>query len=478
MSFDSVAFLFFFPLATTLYFLCPHRFRTGLLLAASAFFYMSFVPSYILILLTTICVDYVAGRVINSSRGTTKHLCLVVSIFVNVGFLAFFKYFNFINENLALAARFFHQPYPIAAMSILLPIGLSFHTFQAMSYTVEVYRGRQKAEQDFWVFALYVLFYPQLVAGPIERPQNLLHQFREKHVFEYERVMSGLKLMAWGFFKKVVVANGMAQLVNPIYAKPEGLPGSTLLFATVCFSFQIYADFSGYTDIARGAARVMGFSLMMNFRNPYLSGSMSEFWTRWHISLSTWFRDYVYFPLGGNRVPFWRWQLNLLIVFMISGLWHGAKWTFVIWGLFHAALLITEHCWVWVRDHLGLKTGVGKIPAGLRHGASVALVFVVVTLGWIFFRAQDATQAFYIFSHLGDHLSVKAVRTLFKGPFIWVLLGSAVFLLAAETQRVRDWYQAAIVPSAARRWTSYYLLACAIVFFGTFGDHPFIYFQF
>src|SRR5579863_3871250 len=221
MSFDSFAFLFFFPLVTALYFLFPHRYRSGLLLVASVIFYMAFIPSYIFILLVTIIVDYIAGRLIESSSSNRKHFYLIVSILVNVGFLAFFKYFNFINENLSFFARVFHEPYPISDLAILLPIGLSFHTFQAMSYTIEIYKGRQKAERNFLIFALYVLFYPQLVAGPIERPQNLLHQFYERHSFDYTRVVSGLKLMVWGFFKKIVVANGLAQMVNPIYASPR-----------------------------------------------------------------------------------------------------------------------------------------------------------------------------------------------------------------------------------------------------------------
>jgi alginate O-acetyltransferase complex protein AlgI len=464
MSFDSVSFLFFFPVVTALYFLLPHRYRWGLLLIASAAFYMAFVPSYILILAVTIVVDYIAGRRIEAAPGGRKHLFLLVSIFVNVGFLAFFKYFNFINQNFALVARVFHQPYPISNLAILLPIGLSFHTFQAMSYIIEVYNGRQKAERHFGTFALYVLFYPQLVAGPIERPQNLLHQFYEKHSFDYDRVVSGLKLMGWGFFKKIVIANGLAQLVNPVYGHPRTQTGAALVFATIWFAFQIYADFSGYTDIARGAARVMGFSLMENFRNPYLSASFSEFWTRWHISLSTWFRDYVYFPLGGNRVPFWRWQTNLLIVFLISGLWHGAKWTFVLWGVLHATFLIAEHGW---KRWSGMR-----LPAGL--------VFPLVTFAWIFFRAEHVSDAFYIIMHLGSQWSGAALREVFHhGPVnVYLMVLLIAFLLVAESKPGRGWYDAAVRPNFALRWASYYALITATIMFGTFSNTRFIYFQF
>jgi alginate O-acetyltransferase complex protein AlgI len=475
MSFDSAAFLVFFPVVTVLYFLLPHRLRLALLLVASAIFYMAFVPSYIFILLTTIVVDYIAGRMIENSVGARRHLFLVVSIVVNVGFLAFFKYFNFINENLSLAAGLFHQTNPISNLNILLPIGLSFHTFQAMSYTIEIFMGRQKAERNFGVFALYVLFYPQLVAGPIERPQNLLFQFREKHFFDYDRVIGGLKLMAWGFFKKIVIANGMAQIVNPVYNKPHTASGLAMLFATLCFSFQIYADFSGYTDIARGAAQVMGFSLMRNFNSPYLSTSISQFWTRWHISLSTWFRDYVYIPLGGNRVPFWRWQTNLLVVFLISGLWHGAKWTFVIWGLLHAIYLIVEHGWRrW-----------GKSPSlpfseTTRRRASGVLVFTVVTLAWIFFRANNVSDAFYIVSHLGTGWQWHEVRRIFHHDRVdvYLMLALGILLLWAESGRGLAWYNRVVQPNTPLRWASYYVLIIAIFMLGTFGNNRFIYFQF
>jgi D-alanyl-lipoteichoic acid acyltransferase DltB (MBOAT superfamily) len=464
MSFDSVSFLVFFPVVTTLYFLLPPAWRWALLLVASALFYMAFVPAYILILAVTIAVDYIAGRCIETARPGRRHLFLLVSILVNVGFLAFFKYFNFINQNFALLAGIARLHDPISNIAVLLPIGLSFHTFQAMSYTIEVYRGRQKAERNFGIFALYVLFYPQLVAGPIERPQNLLHQFYEKHDFDYERVISGLKLMCWGFFKKIVVANGMAALVNPVYNAPRTQPGPELVFATLGFAFQIYADFSGYTDIARGAARVMGFSLMENFRNPYLSASFSEFWTRWHISLSTWFRDYVYIPLGGNRVPFWRWQANLLIVFLVSGLWHGAKWTFIIWGLLHAAFLIAEHGW---------QRWAGKPIAAFW-------VFPLVTFAWIFFRAAHVSDAFYIVAHLGSQWSGAALREVFHHGAVNVYLMAtlAVFLLAAESEAGRGWYDEVVRPNLGFRWASYYALVTAIIILGTFNNTRFIYFQF
>ena len=331
MLFNSLQFAVFFVVVTTVYFLLADKHRWKLLLISSCYFYMSFVPAYILILGFTIVIDYFAGILIEQSSGNKRNFYLILSIAANVGVLAIFKYYNFLNDNLTAILGDFGYQNKIPYLSILLPIGLSFHTFQAMSYTIEVYRGHQKAERHFGIYSLYVMFYPQLVAGPIERPQNILPQMHAKHEFKYENVVEGLRLMLWGFFKKIVIADRLAIYVDAVYNNADKHSGITLITATVFFAFQIYCDFSGYTDIARGAARVMGYELMLNFRRPYLAKSIKEFWSRWHISLSTWFRDYLYIPLGGNRVPIPRWYLNLMIVFMISRLWHGAALTYIIW---------------------------------------------------------------------------------------------------------------------------------------------------
>lgn len=285
---------------------------------------MAFIPVYILVLLATILIDFfLAIRIEEAEDPRRKRTYLVVAIVSTCAVLFIFKYYNFFNINLAAIAGFLNLHYPIGMLQLILPIGLSFHTFQSLSYVVEVYRGRQKTERHFGIYALYVMFYPQLVAGPIERPQNLLHQFREEHSFDYERVTSGLKLMAWGMFKKIVIADRLAGFVSVVYDKPVGFEGISVIVATVFFAFQIYCDFSGYSDIAIGAAEVMGFKLMRNFNKPYFSTSVTEFWRRWHISLSTWFRDYVYIPLGGNRVPRARWYFIIMVTFLISGLWHA-----------------------------------------------------------------------------------------------------------------------------------------------------------
>ena len=399
MLFNSAAFLIFFPVVTTAYFLMPHRFRWMFLLAASCYFYMAFIPKYILILAITITVDYFAGLGLEKFEGRTKRWVLLASILTNIGMLAFFKYFNFANENLAALANFIGWNYPIQSLSIILPIGLSFHTFQSLSYTIEVYRGRQRAERHFGYLALYVMYYPQLVAGPIERPQNILHQLHEEHHFEYGRVTDGLKRMAWGMFKKVVVADRMVRFVSPVYADPTLYDGPALVLATLAFAIQIYCDFSGYSDIALGSAQVMGVKLMKNFDHPYFAQSISDFWRRWHISLSTWFRDYVYIPLGGNRVSKPRWAFNLFLTFLISGLWHGANWTYILWGALHGTYFVfsalTEPIW----QRLSALTRLDQLPK-LKSALAMLTTFGLVTFAWIFFRATSLSDALYIARHL------------------------------------------------------------------------------
>jgi alginate O-acetyltransferase complex protein AlgI len=399
MLFNSAAFLIFFPVVTTAYFLSPHRFRWLLLLAASCYFYMAFIPRYILILAVTITVDYFAGLGLEKYEGRAKRRVLLASILTNLGMLAFFKYFNFANENLAGLARFIGWNYPLHSLAILLPIGLSFHTFQSLSYTIEVYRGHQQAERHFGYLALYVMYYPQLVAGPIERPQNILHQLHTEQHFEYRRVTNGLKWMAWGMFKKVVIADRMVLFVNPVYNDPTQHTGPALVFATLAFAVQIYCDFSGYSDIALGSAQVMGVRLMKNFDHPYFARSISEFWRRWHISLSTWFRDYVYIPLGGNRVPKPRWAFNLFLTFLVSGLWHGAAWTYIIWGALHGLyfLLAAVSEPVWIR--LSALIRLDRLPR-LKFALAALTTFALVTFAWIFFRAASLTDALYIVRHL------------------------------------------------------------------------------
>ncbi|MCB0791171.1 MAG: MBOAT family protein [Flavobacteriales bacterium] len=436
MLFNSSAFLVFFPVVCTTYFLLPHRFRWLWLLLASCYFYMAFVPVYILILGFTIAVDYIAGILIEGSTGRRRRLFLLASIIANVGVLAVFKYWNFLNQNIGELFRAAGLSYGIPDLGILLPIGLSFHTFQSLSYTVEVYRGNLKAERHPGIFALFVMFFPQLVAGPIERGQALLHQFHERKRFSYAALEHGLVKIAYGFFKKVVVADGLAGYVNMVYDRPEGVSSIALLVGTVFFAVQIYCDFSGYSDIAIGTANILGIRLMENFRRPYLSSSISEFWSRWHISLSSWFRDYVYIPMGGNRVVKWRWYGNLMVTFMLSGLWHGANWTFIVWGFLHGSYLILALVLKAPARTLARAIRSDRLP-GLRRAFDRSMTLVLVTLAWVFFRAADMDQALSVLGGIfrpdGDW---SPASLALRGGMLVPLLGVGLILLLAASYRL------------------------------------------
>jgi len=472
MLFNSLHFLIFFLVVTPAFFLLPHQHRWKLLLVASCYFYMTFVPVYILILGFTIVVDYFAGILIETSKGKNKKHFLMLSLAANIGVLAVFKYYNFINDNLSSLLGTVGYQNHVPYLSILLPIGLSFHTFQAMSYTIEVYRGNQKAERHFGIYSLYVMFYPQLVAGPIERPQNILHQFHKKQRFNYDDVVEGLKNIVWGLFKKVVIADRLSIYVDAVYNNSDQHSGLTLIMATVFFAFQIYCDFSGYSQIAIGCARVMGYHLMLNFRRPYLAGSIKEFWSRWHISLSTWFRDYLYFPLGGSKVPLPRWYLNLFIVFMVSGLWHGANWTFIIWGALHG---IYQICSVSFKN-FNERNILGYRP--LTNAFHVLLTFLLVSFAWIFFRANNVDQAFSIcksiFSMKPGGLFIGTPEG-FAYSIIWILV-----LLVVEyvTEYYSDSIKVFYSPNRVLRYTGYAVVVLVIILFGVFNGGQFIYFQF
>jgi len=471
MLFSSVEFLIFFPIVTVLFFVLPHKVRWAHLLLASCVFYASFVPIYLLILAFTIVVDYVAGIMIASSVGRRRKLYLLASIVANVGVLCVFKYWNFANQNLTTALGAMGIRNSVPMLSIALPLGLSFHTFQAMSYTIEVYRENQPAERHFGIYALYVMFYPQLVAGPIERPQNMLPQFRIHQTFDPARVAEGLKRMAWGFFKKMVVADNLAMVVTPAYAHPGSYSGAKLAVATVCFAFRIYCDFSGYSDIALGSAQVMGFKLMQNFDAPYESTSLTEFWRRWHISLSTWFRDYLYIPLGGNRKGRVRGVLNKMIVFVVSGLWHGANWTYVIWGALHGTYLIVEQA---------MTSGTPPArPRGLaRRTVGLVSTFALVCLAWVFFRADNAFDALRIIGRiltLAPASAGEAARAL-DGRVAFLALGLIVMALEGYDRRRGLFSRIATLPSLMR-YALYVMLIYGTILFRGVGAQ-FIYFQF
>jgi alginate O-acetyltransferase complex protein AlgI len=493
MLFNSIEFLIFFPLVTIIYFLLPHRFRWLHLLIASCIFYMFFIPVYIFILIFTIIIDYIAGIMIENAAGRRRKLFLVMSLVANIGVLAVFKYYNFFIGNVNGLLEGFHiATHSLPLLTIILPIGLSFHTFQAMSYTIEVYRGHQAAERHFGIYSLYVMFYPQLVAGPIERPQNLLPQFRAEHYFNYANVTSGMRLMAWGMFKKVVIADRLALIVNGVYDHPHGYHGISVLTAMVFFSIQIYCDFSGYSDIAIGSARVMGFDLMRNFRTPYFSRSIAEFWKRWHISLSTWFRDYLYISLGGNRVSKWRSYLNQFIVFIVSGFWHGANWTFIIWGSLHGFFIIIARMFDPLRQRI--RGTVRLDPEAYWFKAyEVITTFILVTIAWVFFRADSFRAAIAMFLSLsrGFISDIKLVITTHKllkviGFFKGIeILDWAVIIVSIGILFAVDWIQFRtgvnqwlIKKNTFYRWAIYFGIVYFILVLGKFESQQFIYFQF
>ncbi|MBL4653924.1 MAG: MBOAT family protein, partial [Flavobacteriales bacterium] len=343
---------------------------------------MCWKAEYIILIAVSTIIDYiVAINIYKSKFKFIRKILLGISLVLNLGILFAFKYFNFFSQSILDSFNYFNIFYDVDFFDLLLPVGISFYTFQTLSYTIDVYRGKSKPETHLGIFALYVSFWPQLVAGPIERSTHLIPQFHQNHTFDYKRVVDGLRLMLWGFFKKIVIADRLAVYVNQVYNHPGWYDGFTVIFATVFFAFQIYCDFSGYSDIAIGSARIMGYDLMDNFNRPYFSKSIREFWSRWHISLSTWFRDYLYIPLGGNRVVKWRWHYNLFITFLISGLWHGANWTFIVWGGLHGIYLIVE-----------LKTNsilepVRNLNKWYSKFTMVLFTFGLVLFSWIFFRA-------------------------------------------------------------------------------------------
>ena len=405
---------------------------------------------------------------------------LLISIASTVAILFIFKYFNFFAENINFIAKFFGSGDYIDKWGLILPIGLSFHTFQSLSYVIEVYRKKQKAEHNFGIYALYVMFYPQLVAGPIERPQNLLHQFYEKHKVDLNGIVDGLRLMLWGFFKKVVIADRLAIVVNTVYSRPEDYSGWPLIIATIFFAFQIYCDFSGYSDIALGTARVMGFNLMRNFNRPYLSKSIAEFWRRWHISLSTWFRDYVYIPLGGNKSTLSKWCCNTFTVFLISGLWHGASWTFIIWGALHGFYLVFSSLTEKYRSKLAKITGLESFPL-VRNMFKICATFVFVCFGWIFFRANSINDAIYIMAHLFSDLNLKMGGVNIGMDLNAFIVAIALIFILKITHLLEEYSNLIIFLSKKPiyvRGTIYIVVILLILLFGIFKNNPFIYFQF
>ena len=454
MLFNSIEFLFFLPVVVVLYYLLPQRFRWLLIFVSSCYFYMAFIPKYILVLFAIIMIDYGAAIWMEKLEGKSRKRLLLLSLTANIGILAFFKYFGFANQTLIDFFALFGKEFKYYDLGIILPIGLSFHTFQSMSYTIEVYRGQQKAEKHLGYFANYVLFFPQMVAGPIERYATLGEQLRKEQRLQFENISAGFRLLLLGFVIKMVVADQLAPFVNEIYAAPTNHTPLQIALALIFFSFQIYADFFGYSLIAQGSARLLGIHIMDNFKTPYFAKSIGEFWRRWHISLSTWFRDYLYIPLGGNRVGKWRWAFNTLLVFGISGLWHGASWSFLVWGLLHGLFLLLEK--------------------PLKPLANTLSTFVLVTIAWVFFRAPDFASALHILKGLFVAHS--------DGPQwidYWTPLSAlGLFLVLDFSYRKQRFDLLLERLPAVGRWSLYFVLLFLLFAFSGTQKFTFIYFQF
>ncbi len=489
MLFNSFSFLIFFPVVFLVYYLLPNNWRPRFLLAVSCYFYMAFVPKYILVLFFLIVTDYALARIMEHHSGRKRTSLLVVSVAANIGTLFFFKYFNFFNENIAHLGHMLHWNYSPVFLSIALPLGLSFHVFQSLSYVIEVYKGKYKAEKNILTYALYVMFFPQLVAGPIERPEHLLPQFKIDHHFNSQNIRRGLERMLWGFFKKLVIADNIAVIVNNLYAH---LPadGPSLILLVVLFSYQLYCDFSGYSDIAVGSALVLGYEITENFNRPYSAATVADFWRQWHISLSNWLRDYLYYPLalGWGKVSKIKLYGSLFLTFVLIGLWHGANWTFVALGALHGAYLVVGSMTEKFRKRFAEYAGLSKVPKFHRM-IQVAITFSLVSFSWIFFRAADITQAWAVISHLGNGLgNVVSIDFVLHKLFHGLDLGKtrpAIILLSVICMEIVQYYQAKkntryIFDTASKtaRYGWYYVLTFAILWLGYLATPGFIYFQF
>ncbi len=425
MLFNSIQFLIFFPIVVALYYLIPKKVRYIWLLLASYYFYMSWNAKYALLLLFSTVVTYLSGLALGyiknkelaePAKKRGMKLCVAASFTLNLGVLFWFKYFDFAVDNINYVLSKLHITLLNPQFDIILPVGISFFTFQALSYTVDVYRGDIRAEKNFLKYALFVSFFPQLVAGPIERSKNLLKQIEKEHSFDAAKFCDGIYLMLWGFFLKMVLADRLAIVVNTVYGDIAQYGGMYVVVATIFFGFQIYCDFAGYSTIAMGAAKVMGFELMENFNAPYLATSIADFWRRWHISLSSWFRDYLYIPLGGNRKGKARKYLNQLIVFAVSGLWHGANWTFVIWGVLHAVYQIIGDMTKGLRQKAAKALRLNPSSAASRI-VKIVVTFILVDFAWIFFRAESLSQA------------LAAIKSIFAVFNPWILMDDSLFML-------------------------------------------------
>lgn len=515
MLFNSVQFIFFFAAVFVAYFVCVHIIKRNsvtqaVLLAFSLFFYACWKPAYLCLILISVVITYLSG-IGMEKYSSKKGLILTCSLVSNFAILFFFKYYNFFAESLTWTFGKFGTNFQIPYLNVLLPVGISFYTFQALGYSIDVYKSKIAAEKNFITYALFVTFFPQLVAGPIERTGNLLPQFKVDHEFDYKRITNGLKLAAWGFFEKVVIADRLAVYVNGIYNNLEIATGSSLLLASFFFCFQVLCDFSGYSDIAIGVAQILGFNLMRNFKRPFFSKSIPELWTRWHISLSTWFKDYLYIPMGGSRVNALRRYFNLAVTFIVSGIWHGAAWHYVAWGALHAFYQIVGIALKPYRTKVLVACHLGRYDSSLKSGVYVKrgwqfvqifVTFILFLIAAIPFRANnmyDCGQIYLKMAQIPSEIAlfvsgisgsgiVESVRNLFvlnetmsgyglKHGFIALFLVAILICVDFLTRKERG-VQIIERQHWIVRWVCYYAITFAVLFLSVSGKTEFVYFQF
>ena len=493
MLFNSAQFLLFFPVVVLMYFILPKTIRNYWLLVASYYFYMCWNPKYILLLMTSTFVTYASGILLERVKNKKleeaiatrrKNWIVAGSFIINIGLLFYFKYTNFAIDTLTSVCNHFGVELSIPNVDIVLPVGISFYIFQALSYTMDVYRDEIYAEKNIFRYALFVSFFPQLVAGPIERSKNLLKQLATPGEFEYENVRAGLLTMLWGFFLKLVIADRAALLVDTVYNNVTEYKGYPLIIASVLFALQIYCDFMSYSIIAKGAARVLGYHIMDNFDSPYFASSIKDFWRRWHISLSSWLRDYLYIPLGGNRKGRLRKYFNIFITFFVSGLWHGAAWTFVVWGVLHGLYQIIED--VLKSLFTGRMTSL-KISKDNKFFKvlQIVITFIFVDFAWIFFRANSINDAMWVTKNIGavsginnfyveyQNLGLDMRNTIFL--FLGILILFAASLVRRNSINLIDWISS---KNYMMRYAVYWVCVLFILFSLDIGGQEFIYFQF
>jgi len=485
MLFNSIEFAIFLPIVFILYWFVTNKnlkLQNLLLLCASYFFYGWWDWRFLSLIIFSSTIDYIIGlKLLESTDEKKRKFLLLTSIFVNLGFLGFFKYFNFFSESFSQAFTLLGQPFEASRLNVILPVGISFYTFQTLSYSIDVYKRKMEPTKDIIAFFSFVSFFPQLVAGPIERATNLLPQFYTKRNFDYLKAVDGLKQILWGLFKKVVIADNCAIIVNDIFANYASYSGSTLILGTIFFAFQIYGDFSGYSDIAIGIARLFGFNLMQNFAFPYFSRDIAEFWRRWHISLSTWFRDYLYIPLGGSRGSTNKKIRNIFIIFIVSGFWHGASWTFIVWGAINALYFLPLFLLKKNRVNLNVA-GEGRLFPSIYEFFNITLTFTLTIFAWIFFRAESVSQALSFITHIFTNFHFEIPNILSVGKFhllsctmVLILIFTAIEWQGREgkyaiERHISNW-------NIGIKWAFYYFIILAIFIYNK-NEQEFIYFQF